>query len=76
MATATRAKMKCTSKTGNAENGGSVRLEAVYDGSDENKSWAKYTPSGHVEMWINNPPAYDGFEVGKAYYIDFTPTEA
>ena len=68
-----RAKMKVTSKTGNAEDGGSVRLEAVCDGSDENKNWSKFTPSGHVEMWITNPPAYEAFEAGQEFYIDFTP---
>ena len=68
-----RAKMKCTEKTGTAEAGGSIKLEAVYDGGDENSSWSKYTPSGSVTMWVTNPAAYDGFEVGQKYYIDFTP---
>lgn len=45
------------------------------DGDPEgtNKSWSKHTPSGHLSITITNPAAIDGFEIGKAYYLDFTP---
>lgn len=72
---AVRAKLKCTEKTGNAEAGGGVKLEAVYDGSDANSSWSKYTPSGTLNMWVTNPQAYEAFEVGQKYFVDFTPAE-
>lgn len=46
----------------------------VYDnGSGENKTWSKYTPQGKLEMTVTNPDAVAAFEVGKSYYLDFTP---
>jgi hypothetical protein len=39
---------------------------------DDNKTWARYTPSGRIELSIDNPDAYDAFEIGKAYFVDFT----
>lgn len=41
--------------------------------SEENKSFSKWTPQGSIEMTITNPAAVEFFEIGKAYYIDFTP---
>lgn len=52
-----------------------VRLAPVTASSEENKSWAKYTPSGSIEMNIDNPEAYDAFELGAEYYVDFTKAE-
>ena len=40
---------------------------------DVNSEWSKYTPQGELSMTINNPDAVEAFEVGKAYYLDFTP---
>ena len=51
-----------------------VRLDPVYpskDASEEDKAFWKYTPSGHLEMHIDNPPAADLFEIGQAYYLTF-----
>lgn len=46
----------------------------VYDnGNGENKTWSKYTPQGKLEMTVTNPDAVGAFEVGKSYYLDFTP---
>ena len=51
-----------------------VSLRAVYnDGDKENANWAKYTPSGQIGLAITNPSAIDAFEIGKFYYVDFTP---
>ena len=47
-----------------------VVLTAVND--EANKTWAKYTPSGKIELTIDNPDAYDAFELGKTYFVDFT----
>ena len=57
-----------------------VSLAPCYGGypggdSEENKSFAKYTPSGEIKLGITNPAAFDQFEMGKAYYIDFTPCD-
>ena len=55
-----------------------VKLRAVYssDPNSENYSWSKYTPSAEISLNISNPSAWGKFEVGKEYYIDFTPVEA
>lgn len=52
-----------------------VKLQPVYPGqnaSEEDKAFWKYTPSGQLSMYIDNPPAADLFEIGKTYYLDFT----
>lgn len=43
--------------------------------SEENKSFAKYTPQGEMAMTITNPAAIEFFEIGKPYYVDFTPAQ-
>ena len=47
-----------------------VVLTAVTD--DANKTWARFTPSGKIELTIDNPEAYDQLELGKTYFVDFT----
>jgi len=37
-----------------------------------NKTWARYTPSGFIELQIDNPAAMDQFKLGQAYFVDFT----
>jgi hypothetical protein len=51
-----------------------VILSAV--AGEENKTWAKYTPSGKIELSIDNPDAYAYFELGKTYFVDFTEAPA
>jgi hypothetical protein len=43
--------------------------------TEENKRFAQYTPSGQVEMTVDNPPAQEFFELGKAYYLDFSKAD-
>lgn len=50
-----------------------VEFAAVAADSEDNKDWSQWTPSGKIEMTITNPEAMKGLEVGKAYFIDFTP---
>ncbi|MBI5545307.1 MAG: hypothetical protein HY901_15560 [Deltaproteobacteria bacterium] len=54
-----------------------VVLTAVYtdDPNDPNHSWSKYTPCGQVMMTIGNPMASEQFELGKTFFVDFTPAE-
>lgn len=47
-----------------------VKLSAV--SSDTNKTWAKYTPSGSIELSIDNPDAVDRFVLGQTYFVDFS----
>lgn len=50
-----------------------IVLSPVNGNSEENKQFFKYTPSGRIELSILNQAAAAQFEVGKEYYIDFTP---
>ena len=45
------------------------------DGSDENNTYSKWTPSAEFKMSITNPKLFNQFEVGKEYYVDFTPVQ-
>jgi hypothetical protein len=73
----TRAKFWCAkvakTKMGQqGEVGVEVELSAVYDGSEENKKYFKWTPNGRITLGILNPEAAAIFEVGKEYYVDFS----
>ena len=46
------------------------KFMAVSSGSEENKAFFAATPSGSVEL---SALKSDMFEVGKEYYLDFTP---
>ncbi|MGN2244926.1 hypothetical protein ACFWZU_15635 [Frateuria sp. GZRR33] len=37
----------------------------------ENQRYHKYTPAGSLQISVDNPSV--DFELGKAYYLDFTP---
>ena len=53
-----------------------VVLTPVTSGSEENKSFWQYTPSGKLEMTMNRGvAAADAFVVGQEYYLDFTLAE-
>lgn len=45
------------------------------DGSDENNTFAKFTPSAHCEVSVLNPALLGQFVVGEQYYADFTKAE-
>ena len=51
-------------------------FSAVTNGSAENESFAKHTPFGQLQMVIDaETPAAKYFEVGKAYFLNFTLAE-
>lgn len=43
------------------------------DGSDENNTFAMWTPTANLSMHINNPALIGKFTVGQEFYVDFTP---
>lgn len=49
-----------------------IRMSVVMDGSEDNKKFFKWTPSGKIELATVNPEAGNQFELGKEYYVDFT----
>jgi hypothetical protein len=67
-----RAKMYVDVITRHDENNVAVSLRAVTaTDSEENKTFSLYTPSAQITMWITNPDAFNYFEMGKEYYLDF-----
>jgi hypothetical protein len=69
-----RAKMTCSKKEPFGD-GFEIELYPVYsaDPDSENGRFFNATPGGQVRLSIVNPSAADAFEVGKEYYVDFTP---
>jgi hypothetical protein len=45
------------------------------DGSDENNTYAKFSPSAVFDIVIANPALIGQFAVGDTFYVDFTPAE-
>lgn len=75
-----RAKMKVTQVVTNSPNSEQLKFSAVCkndgypsDGSDENNSFALWTPSADLSMSITNPALVGKFTVGQEFYVDFTP---
>jgi len=79
MSTAMRAKFKIISVTKH-ENSEVLKFGAVYkngsypaDGSDEDNTFARFTPQAECTMTVNNPDLLGKFEPGQKFYVDFTP---
>jgi hypothetical protein len=65
-----RAKFRC-----NKNEGGTVEMTAVVEGSEENRSFFSATPNGQLTLHIVREETASHFEVGKEYYLDLTPAE-
>jgi len=53
-----------------------LKFAPVYGNNDpnhENTKFWKSSPSGSISLGTINPEAWKHFELGKEYYIDFTP---
>jgi hypothetical protein len=77
-----RAKMKVS--TVQQFEGGSERIDmhpvakpGVYpvDGSDEDNTFARFTPGGQLSLNISNPDLYGKFKPGQLFYLDFTSAD-
>lgn len=66
-----RCKFVCSFKEGQ-----SVHFSPVYSGSEENKEFFQATPGGQIAFYTVNQSALDRFEMGKEYYVDFSPAES
>lgn len=49
-----------------------IRMSPVHSGSEENKAFWKWTPSGSLVLGTINEEAAKQFVPGKEFYIDFT----
>ncbi|MGO4379683.1 hypothetical protein AB4Z19_15515 [Pseudoduganella sp. RAF19] len=45
------------------------------DGSDEDNTYAKWSPGANLSINIANPELWDKFKVGDKFYVDFTPAD-
>ncbi|SDX13439.1 hypothetical protein SAMN05518669_103368 [Variovorax sp. YR634] len=45
------------------------------DGSDEDNTFAKFSPSASCEIHVCNPALFGKFEPGQKFYVDFTPAD-
>lgn len=73
-----RGKFTLTQMTASAgATGRSLIFTPQYDPNlPEDQKYAKATPNGKLEMYVDNPPALEQLELGKAYYLDLTPVPA
>lgn len=82
-----RAKMVCNGVTQSKNTAGEVtseqlRFNAVAkstaypaDGSDEDNSFAKWSPSASLEIQVANPALFGKIAHGDKFYVDFTKAE-
>lgn len=71
-----RAKLQVTKITKTTWGQTILNFSAIYDTMiPEDQRFQKATPSANFDITIDNPTALAQFELGKFYYIDFTPVE-
>lgn len=51
-----------------------VKMNPSYE-NGVNRAFWQATPTGSLEMQINNPAVFDVFKPGRTYWLDFTPSE-
>jgi len=77
----TRAKFSCKDiksvgiASSDARTNYEIILEPVYSGSEENREFFEYTPSGQIRLGVVSPTPAGQFQVGHDYYVDFTDAE-
>jgi len=83
MATSMRAKMKITSVTRHSDTFETLTFAAIgrstsypEDGSDEDNTYAKFSPSAELKISIANPALIGKFNPGETFYVDFTSADA
>lgn len=42
------------------------------DGSDEDNTYARYTPCGSISLTVQNPALLGQYKLGDTFYVDFT----
>jgi hypothetical protein len=82
MMPAMRAKMRITCIEQHEGGNETLHLYAVAkstaypdDGSDEDNTYARFSPSGALNLTIANPALIGKFKPGDTYYLDFTKVE-
>lgn len=77
-----RAKMRITSVVPQGTESERLHFHAVSkdspyppDGSDEDNSFAKFSPSGELSLTVANPALVGKYKQGDTFYVDFTLIE-
>ncbi|RWO08214.1 hypothetical protein [Mesorhizobium sp.] len=45
------------------------------DGSDEDNTYAKFSPAGSISLTVANPALFGKFKLDDTFYIDFTAVQ-
>jgi hypothetical protein len=82
MSTPMRAKLVVSSVQKHEGGTETLRFRAVCksdgypsDGSDENNTYARFSPSASCEIQVANPDLHNKFKPGDTFYVDFTPAD-
>lgn len=74
-----RAKLEVTNIQSNSDEDETLTMRAVCkneaypdDGSDEDNTFARFTPTADLTIYIANPNLAGTFRVGQKFYVDFT----
>jgi hypothetical protein len=67
-----RAKFKVTSVTATTYGQERVVMAPVYSEAGENREFWNATPSGSIDLGIDNKAAHGALKLGREYYVDFT----
>jgi len=59
----------------NAVGGDNVQRGYPSDGIDEDNTFARWTPSAELTMYIQNPNLFGKFTASQKFYVDFTPAD-
>lgn len=82
MSTTMRAKLQISEVVRHSAECETLKFHAVpksgaypADGSDEDNTFAKFSPSAKLELTVANPDLVGKFNPGEKYYVDFTPAD-
>jgi len=72
-----RCKFIIESVTHHAYGGRTIRLDARYDQplSEEGRAFSNATPTGQMEIVVQNDRVFDLFQPGRHVYVDVTAAE-
>ena len=52
-----------------------IALAPIWEQDGVNRKWSEATPTGEIKMTITNEDSIAAFELGKYYFVDFSPAE-
>ncbi|CAJ3071060.1 Uncharacterised protein [Burkholderia pseudomallei] len=71
-----RCKMRLNAVVGQSWGGVKAVFNCEYDNTiEEDRRFQKATPTGMLELQIDNPAAIEQLVIGKSYYFDMTPAD-